>query len=84
MTIFPDFYRDKIKIDLKLSIQTLFYNKYVIKNNDMKLGILKDEIISNIPTYIAYPNDLYIHIRSGDIFTKAIHPKYSQPPFGRS
>ena len=80
MTIFPDFYRDKIKIDLKLSIQTLFYNKYVIKNNDMKLGILKDEIISNIPTYIAYPNDLYINIRSGDIFTKAIHPKYSQPP----
>ena len=80
MTIFPDFYRDIIKIDLKLSIQTLYYNKYVRKNNDMRLGILKDEIISNIPTYIAYPNDLYIHIRSGDIFTKAIHPKYSQPP----
>ena len=80
MTIFPDFYRDIIKIDLKLSIQTLYYNKYVRKNNDMRLGILKDEIISNIPKYIAYPNDLYINIRSGDIFTKAIHPKYSQPP----
>ena len=46
----------------------------------MRLGILKDEIISNIPTYIAYPNDLYIHIRSGDIFTKYAHPLYSQPP----
>ena len=80
ITIFPDFYRDKIKIDLKLSIQTLYYNKYVRKNNDMRLGILKDEIISNIPKYIAYPNDLYINIRSGDIFTKYAHPSYSQPP----
>ena len=51
MTIFPAFYRDKINIDLKLSIQTLYYNKYVRKNNDMSLGILKDEILSNIPTY---------------------------------
>ena len=46
----------------------------------MRLGILKDEIISNIPTYIAYPIYLYINIRSGDIFIKVIHPKYSQPP----
>ena len=46
----------------------------------MRLGILKNGIISNIPTYIAYPNDLYINIRSGDIFIKAIHPNYSQPP----
>ena len=80
ITIFPDFYRDKIKIDLKLSIETLYYNKYARKNNDMRLGILKDEIISNIPKYIAYPNDLYINIRSGDIFTKYAHPSYSQPP----
>ena len=41
---------------------------------------MKNGIISNIPTYIAYPNDLYINIRSRDIFIKAIHPNCSQPP----
>ena len=41
---------------------------------------MKDGIFNNIPTYIAYPNDLYINIRSGDIFIKAIHPNYFQPP----
>ena len=46
----------------------------------MRLGILKNVIISNIPTYIAYPNAIYINIRSGDIFIKSIHPNYSQPP----
>lgn len=37
-------------------------------------------IINNIPIYIVYPNDLYINIRRGDIFIKAIHPYYFQPP----
>ena len=46
----------------------------------MRLGILKDEIISNIPTNTTDPNYLYIHMRAGDIFIKSILPGYSQPP----
>jgi hypothetical protein len=54
---------------------TLYY-----KVHEMRLGILKNGIISNIATYTAYPNDLFINIISGDIFIKSIHPNYSQPP----
>ena len=34
----------------------------------MRLRIIKDEIFDNIPKYNANKNDLFIHIRSGDIF----------------
>ena len=34
----------------------------------------------NIPKYKANPNDLFIYIRSGDIFIKGINRLYSQPP----
>ena len=46
----------------------------------MRLSVLKEEIMSNVPKYKSDPNYLYIHIRSGDIFIKNINPNYSQPP----
>ena len=37
-------------------------------------------ILDNIPEYIAKPNDLYINIRSGDIFVNVTEKLYAQPP----
>ena len=46
----------------------------------MRLSVLKEEIMSNVPKYKSDPNYLYIHIRNVDIFIKIINPNYSQPP----
>lgn len=46
----------------------------------MRLSIIREEILNNIPKYKANLEDLYINIRSGDIFQNTIHPDYSQPP----
>ena len=46
-----------------------------------RFSVFKNEILSNLPNYTANPNDLYIHIRSGDIFIKPCKEKsYAQPP----
>ena len=79
ITIFPNRYKDKIKIDIYLSIHKAFQFHYK-KNHEMRLSIIRDEVIKNIPKYILNPFDLYINIRSGDIFTNAINIHYSQPP----
>ena len=54
-------------------------NPYFIKQK-IRINILKDEILGNLPNVKTHSNDLYIHIRSGDIFSKSINPSYSQPP----
>ena len=42
---------------------------------------MKNEIIKNLPRLSISKNDLYIYIRSGDIFSTArIHRNYAQPP----
>ncbi len=41
---------------------------------------IKEEIIRNLPEVNIDPNDLYIHIRGGDIFDTYISPVYAQPP----
>lgn len=79
ITIFPYSYKNKITIDISLDSRNLFLFSYK-KNHYMRLSIIRDEVLKNIPIYRANANDLYINIRSGDIFLKAIHPKYSQPP----
>ena len=55
-------------------------NPYFIKQK-IRINLLKDEILGNLPKVKTHPNDLYIHIRSGDIFSNSINPSYSQPPF---
>ena len=40
----------------------------------------KKLILNNIPSYNAGFNDLYINIRSGDVFLNVIDRYYSQPP----
>ena len=48
---------------------------------DNRFSVFKDELIKNLPVVKADPNDLYIHIRSGDIFvTPILFPTMAQPP----
>ena len=56
----------------------LFYQNFV--KPEIRLSIIKDEIKRNLPKVETLPDELYIHIRSGDVF--AIHKPntYAQPP----
>ena len=48
---------------------------------DNRFSVFKDEILKNLPFIRADPNDLYIHIRSGDIFVEPIvYTSMAQPP----
>jgi hypothetical protein len=55
----------------------LFYIRYI--KAQKRIDLLKNEILRNLPKVSTNPNDLFIYIRSGDIF---IHPHYlySQAP----
>ena len=60
-----------------------FYDFYNLKIEN-RIGILKNEIVNNLPKVNVNKNDLIIHIRSGDIFQHKgetdYAPDYSQPP----
>ena len=60
------------------STTNFFYYKYYLKQK-MRINLLRNEIIKNLPKVLISNRDLYIYIRSGDIFIKP-HPKYIQPP----
>ena len=80
ITIYPISYKNKIKIDLSLTKRFIFwfhFNKIKMK---ARLKIIREEVLKNIPKYNANLNDLYINIRSGDVFIKTINKIYSQPP----
>ena len=47
---------------------------------EIRVQILKDEIIRNLPSVLIKPNSLYIHIRGGDIFKNNSSMLYAQPP----
>ena len=47
---------------------------------ELRISILKYEIKRNLPNVEIEPKALYIHIRSGDIFTNNINSDYAQPP----
>ena len=55
-----------------------FYYKYIKPEN--RFYLIKEEILNNIPKIQTNQNDLYIHIRSGDIFNGPKKNAYSQPP----
>lgn len=80
ITIFPTSYAKTIKIDLSLSRRFIFWCRYKRKPHEMRLNILKEEVLNNIPKYKANPHDLYINIRSGSVFRNNTNRMYSQPP----
>ena len=57
----------------------VFFYFYKIKPKIM-IHLLREEIVNNLPKVNISQKDLYIHIRSGDIFINYIHPPYAQPP----
>lgn len=80
ITIFPNKFKNIPKIDILLSKRITFNFNYKSKRHENRLKLIRDEVINNIPKYHAEPNDLYINIRSGDIFINKINNMYSQPP----
>ena len=56
---------------LLLTGSSLYYSIFNIKIED-RIDIIKNEILLNLPKTITNPNDIYIHIRSGDIFINDI------------
>ena len=66
---------------IDLSTNWLYYFSYI--KPELRIDVIKQEILNNIPNFVTNPKDLYIHIRSGDIFEKGMKygkSFYSQPP----
>ena len=57
----------------------IFYAFFYIKP-EIRIDLIRNEIIKNLNKVNVNKEDLYIHIRSGDIFIFA-HSPYAQPPF---
>jgi hypothetical protein len=83
-------YNISIKVGAKIDYQnnsSLYYNYnklslfYYILNikPEIRINLIRKEIIRNLNKINVGKNDLYIHIRSGDIFIIP-HPPYAQPP----
>ena len=69
--------RDKYSIIL--NTRFFFYNNIVLFRNVNRFIIFREQLLNNLPKVIVHPSDLYIYIRSGDIFIRA-HRNYNQPP----
>ena len=89
------FINHKIQISTKnLSIDVGYYNNslYLVSNinkllfsffkirPEIRINLIRNEIISNLPKINTSKKCLYIHIRSGDIFSIKPNGFYSQPP----
>lgn len=59
---------------------SLFFYYFFNIKPEIRFHLLRDEILQNLPKVNCFDKDLYIHIRSGDIFTSNIISCYSQPP----
>lgn len=74
-------YKNDIIKDVTIIDKTtnfFYYSKYM--KAEYRFDLIKKEIINNLPKVAVNSNQLYIYIRSGDIF---IHPNklYKQPPY---
>ena len=69
----------KLKNTLSFYFPYAFFNFLEIRPEN-RFYIIKKEILKNLPFIETKKNELYIHIRGGDIFIKA-HKPYSQPPY---
>lgn len=69
-----------------INSETIYFNSYLILfyfykiKSKIRIQLLKNEIVKNLPQINISRKDLYIHIRSGDIFRNHIHKPYAQPP----
>ena len=83
-------YNLRIKVDdinnLNISLNSLFYKSrklfYTLFNikPEIRIHLVRDEILKNIPKVACFHNDLFIYVRGGDIFSLNPHYPYAQPP----
>ena len=52
----------------------------IIIKPEVRTQYIKDEILRNLPNVTTKPDDLYMHIRGGDIFSNLPLNFYTQPP----
>jgi hypothetical protein len=80
MSIEPGYYNNfyKYKV-IKLPVFFFFYYYKYIKP-EIRLNLIKKELLKNLPIIKVDPRDLYIYIRSGGIFLVPRNNTYSQPP----
>ena len=84
---------DKYNISIKIGdINTLYNKSYIYYNSPnlfyiffnlkpkIKINLMKNDVINNLPKIYSSEKYLYIHIRSGIIFTTQPHIFYAQPP----
>ena len=80
LTIEPQYLnKNSLEKSLVFPLISFFYHYQYIKPEN-RFNIIKKEILNNLPKIETNNNDLYIHIRSGDIFEIPIKTAYSQPP----
>ena len=65
--------------NIYLNCFEFFYFPFRIKP-EITINLLKNEILQNIPKVNVSPNDLYIHVKSRDIFNYLPYRTYAQPP----
>lgn len=67
---------------VNLNVFFFFYNGFKYLRNINRFYIFKKQLLNNLPKIITHPNDIYIYIRSGDIFHSLIKRvnNYFQPP----
>ena len=79
MTIVPEEEKNLYNYETIIDkTDNFFYYKGYI-NYQKRIDLLKNEILRNLPKISTNPNDIFIYIRSGDIFIYP-HPSYSQAP----
>ena len=57
---------------------SIFYPQII--KPQLRTEEIKKEILRNLPKVNIHPNDLYIHIRGGDIFKGSFGKNFAQPP----
>ena len=68
-------YKDTI-VDRSLNL--IIFNRYILPEN--KIYLFKNEILKNFPEVKTSPTELYLYIKSGDIFLKTDQLYHIQPP----
>ena len=56
----------------------IYYPRLIIPQ--VRVEIIKSEILKNLPKVNIMPDELFIHIRGGDIFRSKVDYVYAQPP----
>ena len=75
-------FNEREKNSVILDAYFFFFNSFSVWKKLDRYSIFKNQLLNNLPKVIIHPNDLYIYIRSGDVFLrfKNTIKNYCQPP----